>query len=562
MFPINIITNPNTIIIGHNIKFDIKFIEQHYKIKHQCKLYDTSVVHALIDENSNDNSLKNLAAIYTTLGHYEDNIEVTNLENEQFEKVIVYNCLDSIAPLLIFEKLYPELISQGLWNIFLFISEMTSIFVDLEQNGIQVNIQKLAAIQQKHLIIRDNIRIKYPKSNLASDTVLREILYEHFQCPQIEFTKGHKPSTSKDTLNALKVDDGVSEEAKNFIQDILDFRLSNKLLTDHLPRITDNLVNGRFFTSYNLAKGYDETGINRGTVTGRLSSSPNIQNIPTQSEIREIFECSNDYNYFVTADYSQIELRVAAFLSREPNFIDAFNTGKDIHTAMLASIQKVEYSYLNECIKNENHPEHTHWNNYRLVVKRVNFGILYRIGAKHLVKLIQQMGIKLPQNEVEQIIQTWYLTNSTLMQWLRTVEDEIIDKGYYTTIFGRRRHLAGANRRSEMGNRILRQGINFPIQSAASDICLLGIKNLHYNFNQLNKLIDIKTEQNIGVCRLLMTVHDEISFETTIKNQNFIKQIANNCMVKAVYKDMKNRFGIDFDIPLEIDIKIGKYWKK
>lgn len=549
-FPLEILTNPNKILIGHNIKFDIKKLEQHFKIKHKCKLYDTYIMHSLLDENSRDNELKQLTATYTSLGHYEDNIDVSNLKNEPYRDVIIYNCLDSIAPLKLFEIFYPQLEQQGLLQIFEFVSEMTSIFVDIEQNGVQINTNKLAALFQKHVAIRDRIKFKHSKTKLSSDAQIRKILYKEFKCPILGLTKGKEPSTGKDILNSLMIHNDVSEYAKDFIKDVLDFRISHKLLTDHIPRIAENLVNGRFHSSYNLAKGYDESGINRGTVTGRLSSSPNIQNIPTQSEIREIFEVSPDYKYFVTADYSQIELRVAAFLSREPNFINAFAAGKDVHTSVMCDIIKEDYNEVNNILKLESHPLRQKYYDYRLAVKRVNFGIMYGIYPKHLVKLILQMGVQLSEQECAAIIDDWYKQNLTLLQWLETVKDAIIKDGYYKTIFGRIRHLPGANRRNETGKRVLRQGINFPIQSAASDIVLLGLRNLHKFFEQTKD------------SRILMTIHDEINFETKHDNQNEIIRLTEYNLVEKVKNDMLNDWGINFDIPLEVDIHIGNHWSK
>lgn len=536
-------------LVGHNIKFDIKMIEQSTGIKCEAKLIDTSIAHAMLDENSVDNNLQSLSAIYTPLGHYWDELDKTNLANEPYEKVIKNNQYDAIVPLMLMEKFYPELKKQGLLNVFNFVSEMIPIFAEIEQTGVKINLNKLVAMQQKNELISNTIINKYPKINLASGPQVADVIYKQLGCPVIEQTKGGKPSTSKDTLNALKT--RITEQQEFFIDDVLEVRRTNKI-SDHLAEILEHTNANRVRTTYNLAKAFDESGTMRGAVTGRLSSSEaNLQNKPP--EIRELFEVSDGYNYFVTGDYSQIELRVAAFLSREPNLIKAFNEGRDVHTSVMCDIVGQDYNRIYSILRNEEDSEYKKWHDYRLAVKRVNFGIVYGIQANHLVKLILQMGVKLTADQCKEIIQKWYAKNPVLMQWIRNTEDKIIIDQQYRTITGRIRHLPGASRRSDQGHRALRQGINFPIQSAASDICLTGIKNLYNCF---------KSAPPEYKSRLLMTVHDEISYETVINNTNMIEHITRRMLIDDTIKEINNRFGIRFDIPLDIDIKIGKYWKK
>lgn len=551
---LDILNNPNIILVGHNIKFDIKFIEQYFKIKVKCKLFDTAIMHALIDENSNDNQLKQLAAIYTDLGHYEDDLDITNLINEPFEKVIYYNCLDAITPLKLIEFFWPELNKQGLINIFNFITEMISIFSEIEQTGIEIDIQKIRQLFIQSQNTYTEIANKYFKFNLNSDPQVKNILYGILKLPVLSRTKKNAPSTSKDALKELLSLD-IDDKRKEVIKDILEHRKAEKMI-DHYSDIIKHMYNSRVYTTYNLAKSYDESGVNRGTVTGRLSSSKaQLHNKPTDPEFRSVFIKSKNYKYFGTADYSQIELRVAAFLSRDPNLINAFEKNRDIHTSVLCDIQGWNYEEVNNILENKltSIPEYQTYSDYRLVVKRVNFGILYGIGAKHLVKIIRQMGVELKEEVVLKIISDWKTTNTILMKWIRETEDIIIRDQQYKTIFGRIRHLPGASRRNDLGQRILRQGINFPIQSAASDICLLGIRELYNRFKSFPEKLQ---------SRLLMTVHDEISFETKIEIPNTIKDIVQDCMVSKVKEKMLNEFGINFDIPLEVDVNISEHWSK
>jgi DNA polymerase I len=546
--------NPNCeVIVGHNIKFDIKFLEQKnpgLKLKH--KLIDSSIAHAMIDENSNDNSLQALSAIYTNLGHYWDDIDKKNLINEPYERVIKSNQLDAIVPLLLMEKFYPELKRQGLLHIFNFVTDMIPIFVEMEQTGVYLNLNKLRAFYDKNKQVVTQLKTKYIKLNLASGPQLANILYKVLRFPVLTVTKKGKPSTDKATLAALQTLD-LTEQQEIFLDDILRFRKAEKNL-DHLEELLEHTYEDRVHTTYNLAKAFDESGTMRGAVTGRLSSSEaNLQNKPP--EVREIFEVSPDYKWFVTADYSQIELRVAAFLSREPNLMKAFIEGRDVHTSVMCDIRNLDYHIVDKILQDETHKSHKEMKDYRYATKRINFGILYGIGAKHLVQLIRQMGVQLTEQECTDIINKWYMQNSTLMRWVRSTEDAIIIQGYYRTIFGRIRHLPGASRKSDMGHRVLRQGINFPIQSAASDICLLGIQSLYEIFKEINLTPEYHT-------RLLMTVHDEISFETRIESQDHIKKLVNYQLTNQVIQKMKDQFNINFDIPLEVGTEIGTNWKK
>jgi DNA polymerase-1 len=540
-------------LVGHNLKFDIKFLEQHYQIKITAKLIDSSIAHAMIDENSSDNSLQALSAIYTNLGHYWDDIDKKNLINEPYEKVIRSNQLDAIVPILLMEKFYPELKRQGLLHIFNFVTGLIPIFVEMEQRGVYLNLNKLRTIYDKNLKIVSQLKTKYAKINLASGPQLQKILYSVLKCPVLNVTKKGKPSTDKDTLAALNARDDLDERQEIFIDDVLSFRKAEKNI-DHLGELLEHTYDNRVHTTYNLAKAFDESGTMRGAVTGRLSSSEaNLQNKPP--EVREIFEKSPEFNWFVTADYSQIELRVSAYLSREPNLIKAFEEDKDVHLSVLCDIMGESYVIIESILKDENHPSYKKWKDYRYATKRINFGILYGIGAKHLVKLIRNVGIQLTERECTDLINKWYMQNSTLMRWMKTTEDAIIIRGMYKTIFERIRHLPGASRKTEMGQRVLRQGINFPIQSAASDICLLGIQSLDEAFKEINENPELETH-------LLMTVHDEISFETKIKNQDHIRRLVNYQLTDMVIWKMKDQFNIDFDIPLKVGIEIGTNWSK
>lgn len=560
----NDFANEGTIFIGHNIKFDIKKFELSTGNKHKCKLWDTGIMHAMINENSTDNDLKTLASMYTNMGHYEDELDVTNLINEPFEKVIQYNMLDSIVPLKLTEIFYPELQRQGLVNIFNFISEMLSIFVEIEQTGVQLDLEKANEIKTINTEIVDTIRTKYFQFNINSDDQIA-ILLEKLNCPSLVMTKGGQRSTSKDTLNELLSLEILSVQAKEFISDILVYRDSSSILR-HIDEMMRFSYNGKVFTTYNLAKAIDAEGKQRGTVTGRLSGSKaNLQNKPP--EVRPIFTKDKEYKYFVTADYSQIELRVAAFLSREPNFINAFNSNKDVHTSVLCDIFDYKYEEMDKLLLEvkefENNKQvlfkyQQNIKDQRHAIKRVNFGILYKIGTKHLVKVIRtELKSSMSENDVKNIIDKWYEQNAVLIKWIKHTEDQIIKDGYYRTIFGRIRHLPGATRKTDMGNRLLRQGINYPIQSAASDICLLGIYNLHDTFT--NSFINLGGKD---ACRLLMTVHDEISFETKCDSKEYIQTIVNHSMIRNVLKEMKDRFNINFDIPLDISVTIGDRWSK
>lgn len=551
----SIFSSSSTFLIGHSIKFDIKYVISKF-FPVNCKLIDVAICHALLNENSNDNSLKGLSATYTAFGHYEDDIDRKNLANEDFDKVAKYNGLDSIVPYHLFKIFWPKLIEEGTAQIASFLFEMLPIFVEIELTGIYVNINKLKVLYDEAQRKISELRMKHPKYDFNKTEHISTLLFKEADITKVKLTKTGKASTDKDTLNTIKFLE-LDEYQRSILNDVVLFR---DTISD-IKRITGgkqgkqgivpNIIDNRLHTTYNLARSIDDSDDLKGTVTGRLSSSnPPLQNIPTASKMRAVFEVTPNWKYIVSPDYSQIELRVAAFLSREPVFLKAFNEGYDIHTSVMCDLIHEDYNYVQPILESKQPADkYQTFHDYRLVIKRVNFGILYQIWIDKLIKVIRQMNINLTDNEAKDLIDKWYAKHTKLLSWVHQTENEIIKNGKIKTIFGRIRHLEGANRKDQFGKRMLRQGINFPIQSAASDITLIAINELYKAFRDKN------------LNRLLLTVHDQVMFETQIENIDLLKDTVKHIMEKQVVQIMLERFNIDFDVPLTVDVYIGKEWK-
>lgn len=555
---LEIFSNPNVVLIGHSIKFDIKFIEKHYRIKVKCQLIDVAILHTLLDENSSDNSLKNLAALYTKFGHYEDDIDKKNLINEPYDKVIKYNGIDSVVPHQLLTHFLPQLQEQGLDTIAHFLMEMLPIFVEMELDGIHLNLVKLKELFDKIVNNLNELIRKYPAYDFQKPAHIAKLLYHDHQISQVTQTKTGKASTRKDVLQSLKYQDldAVQSEA---LKDVLFDRSQRKVLTIITGKkgFIPNLVNSRLHTTFNLSKSFDEeTDELKGTVTGRLSSSnPNLQNIPNKDDkagqaIRECFEVTPGWKYLVFPDYSQIELRIAAFLSREPVFLQAFNEGLDLHTTVMCDLLHEDYEQVNKILKDK-YPtdKYQTFKDYRLVIKRVNFGIFYGMWIDKFLQVIRQMDLNMTEHEGKEIINNWYKRHTKLLDWIHTTENVIIKQGEISTIFGRKRRLKGADRRSHNGKRLLRQGINFVVQSAASDTTMCAMYLLYNEFKQRNN------------CRLNLTIHDQIIYETQDENIEELVQETKNIMEVQVPVFMKDRFGINLDVPLEVDCEYGQHWK-
>ena len=391
---------------------------------------------------------------------------------------------------------------------------LAEVLADMETAGFYIDRAGIAAYGEQLGIVAAELesRIHFHAGrafNINSPKQLGEVLFDTLGLPHAKKTKtGY--STNAEVLEKLR-------PYHEIVEDILDYRQVTKLkstYTDGLLKVADE--NGRVHTNFKQT----------GTATGRLSSTePNLQNIPVRTELgrelrRFFLPASPDY-VIVDADYSQIELRLLAHISKDANMVSAFLDGTDIHTSTAATVFGVE--------KDAVTPE------MRKKAKAVNFGILYGIGA---FSLSDDIGVSRAQ--AQEFIDRYLASYPGIDAYLKNIIRTAYEDGYVTTLFGRRRYipeLAGKNKmQQKFGERV---AMNSPIQGTAADIIKLAMIRAHRMLRESG--ID---------ARLILQVHDELLIESHRSCAEQAKDILKTAMEQAV----------SYSVPLDVDIHIGNTW--
>lgn len=391
---------------------------------------------------------------------------------------------------------------------------LAAVLADMETTGFYINRDGIALygdqLGQLASALEAQIWFQAGREfNINSPKQLGEILFDTLKLPHAKKTKtGY--STNAEILEKLR-------PYHSIVQDILDYRQVTKLkstYTDGLLKVADE--NGRVHTTFKQT----------GTATGRLSSTePNLQNIPIRTEmgreLRRFFLPANKDYVIVDADYSQIELRLLAHVSDDRNMINAFLGGADIHTSTAATVFGVS-------------PEEVTLE-MRKKAKAVNFGIMYGIGA---FSLADDLGVS--RAEAQEFIDRYLASYPGIDAYLKDVIREAYEKGYVTTLFGRRRYipeLAGTNKmQQKFGERV---AMNSPIQGTAADIIKLAMVRVHQKLKESG--ID---------ARLILQVHDELLIEAHRSCAEKAKSILKEEMEHAVA----------YSVPLDVDIHVGDNW--
>ena len=392
---------------------------------------------------------------------------------------------------------------------------LVDVLADMEKNGIYVNRKNLheqsVAVGKTIADLDKEIReLAGMDFNVNSPKQLGEVLFEKLGLPVIKKTKtGY--STNAEVLNQLRGEHPVIEK-------ILSYRLWTKLKSTYLDGISQLIDSGtnRVHTSFNQTV----------TATGRLSSSdPNLQNIPVRTEegkkIRQLFEPGAGYDYLLSADYSQIELRVLAHMSQDENFIKAFKNNEDIHARTAAEVFGIPMEEVTPTLRRH--------------AKAVNFGIVYGISD---YGLSQDLGIT--RKEAAGYIDSYFEKCKGVKTFIDKVVEDAHAKGYVQTAYGRRRELSSINSSNYMQRMLAeRMAMNTPIQGTAADIIKLAMIKAH-------KMIkDAKLKS-----RILLQVHDELVLEVVESELEAVKSILKDAMENIV----------SLSVPLSIDISMGKNW--
>ena len=515
--------NPEVKIIGHNLKYDIQILRK-FGINISKNVFDTMLAHYLINPESS-HKLDVLSENY--LNHKCIPIEeligkpgvnqkkMTDLEPQE---VYYYACEDADISFALKNILEKELKKLKLSNLFYDVElPLMHVLSDIENNGVKIDVPFLSEMAKKlssYITETENkiFAIAGESFNIASPKQLGIILFDKLKIEENpKKTKSGQYSTGEEILLKLS--------KKNKIVDlILEFREYKKLLSTYISALPEMVSpsDGLIHTDYAQAV----------TATGRLSSNkPNLQNIPIRTalgrETRSAFISRNDGDFILAADYSQIELRIIAAFSGDPEMISAFQNEKDIHSITASKVFNVPLNDVSSDMRRR--------------AKEVNFGIIYGISPFGL-----SQNLDIPRSEAKEIIDSYFTEFKLVKEYMDNSIKKAKDKKYVETILGRRRYLRDIDSRNfTLRGFAERNAINSPIQGSAADIIKLA----------MIKISDWMEREQIK-SKMIMQVHDELVFDV-IKSEK-------DEMEKNIKKIMENV--IKIDVPLTVEIGIGKTW--
>jgi len=510
--------------IGQNLKYDLKILSN-YNIKVEGKLFDTMIAHYLINPDMRHNmdilsetylrySPKSIEELIGKKGKNQK-----SMRDVALEEIKEYAVEDADVTLQLKEIFTLELDKTGTKNLFEDIEiPLVKVLADMEKEGIRVDVDFLKSLSEDlgndiKALEKTIYETAGHSFNLASPKQLGEVLFDKLKIggAKQKKTKTGQYATGEEVLSYL------ANEHK-IVKDILDWRQLIKLqntYVDALPNQVDKITH-RIHTDY----------MQTVAATGRLSSNnPNLQNIPIRTErgrqIRKAFVARDENYTLVSADYSQIELRIIAALSGEENMIAAFKNHEDIHKSTASKVFNVP---LEEVTREQ-----------RSHAKTVNFGIIYGVSAFGLSN-----QTSLSRSESAALIEAYYKTYPRLKSYMQEQIEFARENGYVQTILGRRRYLKDIN----SANAVVRGGaernaVNAPIQGSAADIIKIAMINIHKKLTSEN-----------WKSKMLLQVHDELVFDVHNSELDKIKPM--------IQHEMENAFIMD--VPLDVEIGMGKNW--
>ena len=514
--------NEKILKIGQNLKYDLEVL-RNYDIHLAGPMWDTMIAHYLIQPELRHN-MDYMAEIYLNYKtiHIDELIGPRGKNQKSMRdlspaEVYEYAAEDADITLRLKNKLEPELKKFDCDKLFYEIEmPLMPVLAEMEMNGVCLDTVSLAETSKQFTNRMNEIEARIYELagetfNIASPKQVGEILFEKLKIVEkAKKTKTGQYVTSEEVLQQLR-------NKHEIVADILEHRGLKKLIgtyIDALPKLI-NPTTGHIHTSFNQTI----------TATGRLSSSdPNLQNIPIRGEdgkeIRKAFIPEPGCLFF-SADYSQIELRVMAHLSQDPHMIKVFREGKDLHAATAANIYKKD---ITEVTRDE-----------RTKSKRANFGIIYGITVFGLAERLD-----ISRDEAKMLIDGYFTTFPEVHDYMEKSKEIAREKGYVTTLFGRRRYLPDINSHNATVRGFAeRNAINAPIQGTAADIIKVAMIRIHNRF---------KTE---GIrSKMILQVHDELNFSVYPEEKERVEKIVLEEMQQA----------IELTVPLVADSGFGQNW--
>lgn len=511
-------TDENVLVVSHDIKREILLLRRE-GIELTAPYYDTSLAHYLLEPEMN-HALPRVVAAYLDYGtlDYEADDKIRKKgepvpAGEETQRM----CEVADVTLKLYNKLVPLIKEQGFDKLMDDIElPLVRVLADMEWTGVRIDVEVLSDLSSKFTEKLKSMEEKAyelagGKFNISSPSQVGEVLFERLKLdPNAKKTKRGAYSTTEEVLEKYR-------DAHPIVDLILDIRGVRKLLTtyiDALPQLI-NPRTGKIHTTYNQTV----------TATGRISSAaPNLQNIPIRTEegreIRRAF-IPDKGDLFMSADYSQIELRLIADISGDKDMIDAFISDEDIHRATAAKIY------------HENIADVT--DEQRRRAKTANFGIIYGISAFGL-----SQRLRIPRYEAKELIDGYFNSYPHIKEYIASAIEKAREDGYVSTMMGRKRMLPEINSRNAVVRGYAeRNAVNAPIQGTAADIIKLAMVNVYRDFSREG----LKT-------KMIMQVHDELVFNVAPGELDRVKEIVTRDMMEA-YKGK---------VPLIVSSGVGLNW--
>ena len=514
--------NENIEKSGQNIKYDI-LVLRNYSITVKGPLFDTMVAHYLLNPELR-HGMDYMAEIYLNYKtiHIEDLIgpkgkNQKNMREVDTKIVAEYAAEDADITLKLKNKLEKDIHKNSLDKLFYEIeAPLIYVLADMEWTGVRLDLKALKDLSELYseelkIIEKEIIDMAGIDFNLNSPKQTGEILFDRLKIiDKAKKTKTGQYKTGEEELEKIRSKHPI-------ISKILEQRGLKKLLNTYIDAfpLLINSKTGKIHTSYNQTVA----------TTGRLSSTnPNLQNIPIRDdrgkELRRVF-IPDDGDLFLSSDYSQIELRIMAHLSRDINMLDAFNKGQDIHAATASKIYKTSIDEVDSDMRRK--------------AKTANFGIIYGITPFGLSE-----RLTIPRSEAKELIDEYFFTFAGVKKYM----DESIEKGrsngYVETIFGRKRFLPDiTSKNATVRGFAERNAINAPIQGSAADIIKVAMVSIFYRLNKDNKK-----------SKMILQVHDELNFNVVPTELDYMKEM--------VVEEMEN--AAKLYVTLKTEIGVGANW--
>ncbi|MCE3075701.1 DNA polymerase I [Chryseobacterium gwangjuense] len=508
--------------VAHNLKFDYKILKQ-YDITVKGAMFDTMIAHYLLNPDGR-HGMDYLSEVY--LNYKPVSIETIigkkgknqgNFRDADVRTQTDYAAEDADVTFQLYELFAPQLKKENLEDLFFSIEmPLMEVLAKMELAGISLDEKWLA---QESIDLENDLKqleskifeLSGEEFNMNSPRQLGDILFEKMQLdPKAKKTKTGQYATSEDVLQKLA-------SKHEIIKHILEYRTYQKLKSTYVDALPSQIekTDNRVHTNFSQTTA----------ATGRLASvNPNLQNIPIRTlrgqQIRGAF-VSGEGKKIISADYSQIELRLIAEISGEDNMIKAFQNGEDIHASTAAKLFKIP---LDEVSKTQ-----------RSQAKTVNFGIIYGQGA---FALAEQTGLS--RTEAKQMIEAYFETYPKLKQYMAEQVNKARETGYVETILGRKRHLKDINSNNfVVRGHAERNAVNAPVQGSAADVVKMAMIK-----------IQKELEKEKLQTKMLLQVHDELVFEAPIDEI----EVATN----IIKMEMEN--AIETQVPLLVEVGVGNNW--